>query len=99
MEMSYGLVLRFENVGEADYWAVNSKLGIDSKGEGDWPKGMLAHSGGPTSDGWVVIENWTSKAAQEAFMASRLGAALAAAGVPAPVQLIETDTVLDRSFR
>jgi len=40
-----------------------------------------------------VIEKWESKAAQEAFMGSRLGAAIAAAGVPAPVQIIETNTV------
>jgi hypothetical protein len=91
--MSYSLVLRFEGVSEADYWAVNSELGISRDGSGDWPAGMQSHVGGPTDDGWVVIESWESKAAQEAFMAGRLGAALGVVGVPAPVQVIETNTV------
>ncbi len=91
--MSYGLVLVFDGVTEKDYWAVNDKLGINRDGSGDWPQGMLAHAGGPTPTGWVVIEMWESKAAQEAFMGSRLGAALAATGVPAPSQVIDTDTV------
>ena len=91
--MSYGIVLRFEGVDEAQYWAVNEKLGINRDGTGDWPAGMVSHAGGSTSDGWVVYEVWESKAAQEAFMASRLGAALGGVGVPEPVQVIEADIV------
>jgi hypothetical protein len=91
--MSYGLVLVFEGVSEKDYWAVNEKLGIDRDGNGNWPAGMKFHTGGPTATGWVVIEQWDTKASQEAFMASRLGPALGAVGVPAPVQIIETNAV------
>ena len=40
-----------------------------------------------------MSEVWDSKADQEAFMASRLGAALGAVGVPAPVQIIESELV------
>ena len=94
--MSYALVLVFEGVTEADYWTVNAKLGINRDGSGDWPAGMRSHTGGPTSTGWVVIERWESKEAQQAFMAARLGAALAASGVSAPVQVIETDAVNDQ---
>lgn len=96
--MAYGIVLRFEDVTEEHYWAVNDKLGIDRSGNGEYPSGLLTHAGGPTPDGWVVIELWDSKSNQEAWMAGRLGAALAAVGVPAPVQVIETDTVNDRHF-
>jgi hypothetical protein len=97
--MSYGLVLRFEGVSEKDYWAVNEKLGIDRNSNGDWPAGMLVHSGGPTDGGgWLVIEVWESKEAQELFMSTRLGAALAASGVSAPAQVIETETVADKFF-
>ncbi len=96
--MSYALVLVFEGVTEADYWAVNAKLGIHRDGSGDWPPGMQSHTGGPTPTGWVVIERWESKQAHEAFMTSRLGAALAGAGVPAPVQVIETDSINDHVF-
>ncbi len=96
--MSYALVLVFEGMTEADYCAVNAKLGIQRDGSGDWPAGMRSHTGGPTATGWVVIERWESKQAHEAFMAARLGAALAASGVPAPVQVIETDSINDHVF-
>lgn len=91
--MAYGIVLRFEGVGEKDYWAVNSELGIGQDGSGQYPDGMKSHVGGPTPDGWVVMEIWESKAAHEAFMGSQLGAALGAVGLPAPAQVIETETV------
>jgi hypothetical protein len=93
--MTYAIVLRFEGVTEADYWTVNDSLGISRDGSGEWPEGMASHAAGPTDNGWVVIEKWESKQAQEAFMAGRLGAALATANLPAPVQIIETDTIND----
>jgi hypothetical protein len=91
--MAYGIVLRFEGVGEDQYWAVNKELGINPDGTGDWPAGMVSHAGGPTADGWVVTEIWNSKADQEAFMASRLGAALGSVGLPQPAQVIESELV------
>ena len=91
--MSYGIVLVFDAVDADQYWAVNDRLGIKPDGSGDWPAGMVSHTGGPTATGWVVTEVWNSKADQEAFMASRLGAALGAIGVPAPSQVIESDLV------
>ena len=91
--MAYGLVLAFEGVGEEQYWTVNEKLGIGRDGKGDYPAGLLVHAGGPTPTGWVVTEVWESKAAQETFIAERLGEALATAGVPAPSQVIDTETV------
>ena len=91
--MSYGIVLAFDDVTAEQYWAVNERLGIKPDGSGDWPAGIVSHTGGPTATGWVVAEVWNSKAEQEAFMASRLGAALGAVGVPAPVQIIESDLV------
>lgn len=93
--MSHAVVIVFEGVSEADYWGVNDQLGINRDGTGNWPEGLRSHAGGPTASGWVVIEKWESKAAHEAFMAGRLGAALAAVGLPAPSQVIETDTVND----
>jgi hypothetical protein len=89
--MSYGLVFVFDGVGADQYWAVNERLGINSDGTGDWPAGILSHAGGPTATGWVVSEVWNSKSDQEAFMESRLGPALGALGLPAPVQVIESD--------
>src|SRR5688500_14262367 len=91
--MSYGIVLAFEGVGSDQYWAVNEKLGIKPDGTGDWPAGIVSRAGGPTATGWVVTEIWNSKADQEAFMGSRLGAALAEVGLPAPSQIIESELV------
>lgn len=93
--MSYAIVIRFEGVTEADYWTVNDSLGINRDGSGDWPEGLRSHAAGPTADGWVVIEKWESKEAQQAFMGGRLGSALGAAKLPVPVQVIDTDTVND----
>jgi hypothetical protein len=95
--MAYGIVLEFTNVDVKQYDAVNGKLGLDmSNGTGDWPEGLLSHAAGPLPTGWVVSEVWESKSAHEAFMAGRLGAALAAVGVPAPARVTDTDLV---SFR
>lgn len=91
--MSYGIVLVFEGVTEQQYWGVNTRLGIQRDGTGDWPDGLNSHTGGPTATGWVVSEVWASKGDQERFMASRLGAAIAAEGLPAPSQVIESELV------
>lgn len=91
--MAYGLVLTFEGVTEEQYWAVNTQLGINRDGTGDWPKGLVTHSGGPTASGWIVAEIWASKADHEQFMAGRLGPALGVVGVPAPAQIIESELV------
>jgi hypothetical protein len=94
--MAYGLIYEFPNtVGEKEYNAVNEKLGIDSNDpKSNWPKGLLTHSSGKTSDGvFWLYESWDSKASQQAFMDSRLGPALGAVGVPAPAQLIELDLI------
>jgi hypothetical protein len=79
------LILEFTGIGEAEYKAVNDQLGIDMQtGAGDWPQGLLAHAGGQSEDGSLVVtEVWASKADQAAFMESRLGPALAAGGVTA----------------
>ena len=81
--MPEALILEFNGVSEADYEAVNKQLGIDMQtGEGDWPAGLLSHAAGTADDRvFIVSEVWSSRDAQEAFLASRLGAALAAAGV------------------
>lgn len=83
--MAEGLILAFDGVGETEYRAVNSELGIDmDTGTGDIPEGLLAHSAGTADDGrFVVMELWSSRDAQGAFMSSRLGPALAAGGVTA----------------
>jgi hypothetical protein len=96
--VAYAVVLVFEGVSEEQYWSVNEKLGIGRDGKGDYPAGMLVHTGGPLPTGWMVTEIWDAKGSQEAFMAARLGAALQTAGVPAPAQILDTDTVNFQQF-
>jgi hypothetical protein len=81
--MPDALILEFAGLKDADYAAVNENLGIDADtGKGNWPAGMLSHAAGPGDGGsFVVVEVWSSQADQAAFMESRLGPALGAAGV------------------
>jgi hypothetical protein len=84
------LILEFEALDEGIYEQVNKILGIDmDSGEGDWPAGLLSHSAGKIDGGWVVVEVWESREAQETFMQSRLGAALQQAGVDKPPKKAE----------
>jgi hypothetical protein len=83
--MAEGLILEFDGLGVERYRQVNELLGIDmDSGEGDWPAGMLAHTGGTKEGGLVVFELWSSRADQERFLTERLGPALAQAGVEGP---------------
>ena len=77
------LILEFAGLNDADYAAVNGNLGIDMEtGKGDWPAGLQSHAGGRSGEGtFVVTEVWSSRDDQAAFMQSRLGPALGAAGV------------------
>jgi heme-degrading monooxygenase HmoA len=84
--MSSACILEFSGVSASQYHEVNGYLGIDMvAAEGDLPAGMVSHTGARgDQDTFVVFEVWESRAAQQAFMDSRLGAALAKAGVPEP---------------
>jgi hypothetical protein len=88
--MADGLILEFEGFGADTYEQVNELLGIDmASGEGNWPAGLLAHTGGVKDGGWVVFEVWSSQADQERFLAERLGPALAQAGIDGPPARLE----------
>jgi hypothetical protein len=84
--MAEALILEFDGVGEPEYEAVNKILGIDPRtGDGDWPPGLLSHAAGTSDEGtFIVAEVWSSRADQQHFMATRLGAALAACGLTGP---------------
>ncbi len=88
--MADGLILEFEGFGEETYEQVNEKLGIDmASGEGNWPAGLISHTGGAKPGGWVVFEVWSSKADQERFMEERLARALQEGGVEGPPSRME----------
>ena len=84
--MAAGLILEFEGVTAKEYEAVNRELGIDvATGKGNWPAGLISHSGGLTDDGRLIVtEVWDSAKHQSKFMDERLGEALQKGGVTAP---------------
>jgi len=86
--MPESLLLEFAGIDKDTYWSVNSLLGVNpDTGEGEWPAGLIHHQGALTPEGTVLImEVWESQAANTAFMESRLGPALAQAGVPEPIR-------------
>lgn len=87
--MALGLIMEFEGDVSA-YRRVTESLGIDMEsGEGEWPAGLLFHSGGAKPDGWIVSEVWESREDQERFMAERLGQAMREAGVEGPPSRIQ----------
>jgi hypothetical protein len=92
--MSDAIILEFKGVTADAYHAVNKVLGIDqATGEGDWPAGLMSHTGAEGPEGLVVFELWDSQASQAEFMNSRLGAALGQSGLPDPSR-VEWLTVL-----
>jgi hypothetical protein len=85
--MSDALVLEFGGVSAAQYREVNAVLGIDPvTGEGDWPAGLMSHTGAASASGLLVFEVWESQEAQAAFMSTRLGPALGQVGLPEPAR-------------
>jgi hypothetical protein len=88
--MADALIFEFDGLSRKDYDAVNAALGIDHEtGAGEWPDGLIFHSGSEKPGGLVVFEVWESKAHQEAFMNGRLGKALQEGGATAPPARLE----------
>jgi len=88
--MADALILEFDGLDADTYERVNGELGIDmATGEGNWPEGLVTHTGAAKDGGFVVFEIWRSKADEERFMEERLGAALQAGGVDAPPSRVE----------
>jgi hypothetical protein len=86
--VSDALILEFQGASPDQYNAVNTILGIDpATGEGDWPHGLLSHTGAAGAGGILVFEVWDSQQSQGEFMASRLGPALGEAGLPEPTRV------------
>lgn len=93
--MTDAVILEFKGVPAEQYHAVNTILGLDpDTGGGDWPAGMLSHTGAVgAGDTLVVFEVWESQESQGAFMASRLGPALGQVGLPEPTRVEWFSTV------
>jgi hypothetical protein len=82
--MAVCLVMQFTGVDNKKYDAVMEKLGLSGK-DGNWPKGIISHIAGNTSDGFCVVDVWETQQDFDAFMGSRLQPAFdAVGGLPQP---------------
>jgi hypothetical protein len=83
------LQLEFNAPGAQEiYDKVNGILGFDPASTAGYPDGLLSHVAGISADGAVLVvtEVWESKEAEAAFLADKLGPALAEGGAPAPLR-------------
>jgi quinol monooxygenase YgiN len=98
--MAVGLILEFSGIGKAEYDAIDKMLGTDMYTKtGDIPAGLITHSAGTSDRGtFIVSETWESRAAQEAFMQSRLGEALQRGGVTQPPTIVWTELLVHQEF-
>jgi hypothetical protein len=87
--MSEALIFEFKGVTSDQYNQVNAVLGLNpATGEGDWPAGLLSHTGAVGAGGDVtVFEVWDSQESQATWMVSRLGPALGQVEVPEPFRV------------
>ena len=58
------------------------------------PAGMLYHAGGPSENGWYVIEVWESKESAQRFFDERLGQALQKAQISVQPKFFEVVNVM-----
>ncbi len=91
--MAYGVVLRFGEVTEDQYWSVNRDMGVDEDGLTGWPEGLISHTAAFAEGGFVISEVWASRDDQERFMAERLAGALAANEVGSPREVLELEVI------
>ena len=58
------------------------------------PAGMLYHAGGPSENGWCVIEVWESKESAQRFFDERLGQALQKAQISVQPRFFEVVNIM-----
>ena len=82
--MAVIFVLDFPNTGMDKYDAVTKALGLDKK-DAKWPKGIISHVAGKTSDGLCVVDVWESEEAFARFRDGELSPAFQkVGGIPQP---------------
>ena len=75
--MAVGIIFNGVGVSEDQYEQVFKEVAPNR----ELAPGLLSHHGGPTEDGFCVIETWESQETLQHFVEQQLGPALAAAGI------------------
>jgi hypothetical protein len=82
--MAVCLIMQFAGMDNRKYEAVMEKLGLRSPNP-DWPKGIVSHIAGATTEDMCVVDIWNSQQEFDAFMKNRLIPAFdAVGGLPQP---------------
>jgi len=75
--MSVGLIFDLTGVTQAQYEQVRDEVTPSNR----MPAGLLYHVGGPSENGWCVVEVWESQEAANTFFKDKLQQALKKAGI------------------
>ena len=78
--MAIAVLYDFSGVTEEQYYSVLSRLNLGCK----MAPGGIFHGGGPTEEGWRVVEVWESREAFDQFRQDALDEALKAENLPEP---------------
>ena len=88
--MAIGLIFEGPGVTQAQYDQVRNQV---MPGSALYP-GLLYHAGGPSADGWCVVEVWESQEAAQRFMDDRLRQALADARITVQPRFFEVVNIM-----
>jgi hypothetical protein len=77
------LVLEFDSETATKRWTRPARSRFSNRGPDDWPADLITHVVAMTEDGAEAIAMCESRQAQQEFVRSRLGAAMAGARVTA----------------
>ena len=75
--MSIAMVFEGKGVTQTQYDQARAEVSPDNKR----PEGMLFHAGGPTADGWCVVEVWETPEQANRFFEEKLAKAMKRANI------------------
>jgi hypothetical protein len=90
--MAIGMIFDIPGVTQAQYEQVRKAVSPDNR----LPSGMLSHVGGPTDNGWCVVEVWESDEAAGKFFQEQLGQELQKAGINGQPRRFEVFNTMQR---
>ena len=88
--MAIGIVIEAQGVTQAQYDQARNEVAPNNS----LPSGMLYHAGGPTQNGWCVVETWESEDAAKRFFDEKLSQALKTAGISAQPKFFQVHNIM-----
>jgi quinol monooxygenase YgiN len=88
--MPIGAIFEGQGISQAQYDQARKQVLPDNAPA----PGMLYHAGGPTDNGWCVIEVWESRDALDRFFQEKLSQALQQAGINVQPRFFEVVNIV-----